>query len=63
MQRISYGKFNHMDTGSTEKRHWENWVSQGFLADECDSCISYENGDSMFVGFDSNHPLHFVSTL
>ena len=23
----------------------ENWVSQGFLGDQCDSCISPENGE------------------
>ena len=33
-------------TGKPTK-DWENWVSQGFLADVCDSCISSENG-----GFD-----------
>jgi hypothetical protein len=32
---------------STSLRHRENWVSQGFLAVECDSCIPPENG-----GFD-----------
>jgi hypothetical protein len=30
-------------TPSTALRHRENWVSQGFLSDECDSCISPEN--------------------
>ena len=29
-------------TGKPTK-HWENWVSQGFLAVECDSRISPEN--------------------
>ena len=33
-------------TGNPTK-DWENWVSQGFLGVECDSCISSENG-----GFD-----------
>ena len=30
---------------STSLRHRENWVSQGFQSDQCDSCISPENGE------------------
>ena len=49
-------------TGKPTK-HWENWVSQGFLTDECDSCISPENGgfDVRWVRFPKHIPL--FSTL
>ena len=32
----------------------------GFLVDECDSCISPENGDLMFVGFDPQNICHLI---
>ena len=43
--------------------HWENCVSQCFLSDECDSCISPENGgfDVRWVRFPKHIPL--FSTL
>ena len=49
-------------TGKPTK-DWENWVSQGFLADECDSCISPENGgfDVRWVRFPKHIPI--FSTL
>ena len=49
-------------TGNPTK-DWENWVSQGFLSDECDNCISPENGvfDVRWVRFPKHIPL--VSTL
>ena len=49
-------------TGKPTK-DWENWISQGFVADECDSCISTENGgfDVRWVRFPKHSPL--FSTL
>jgi hypothetical protein len=48
-------------TGKPTK-DWENWVSQGFLSDECDSRISPENGDFdvRWVRFPSLAPFHFA---
>jgi len=45
-------------TGKPTK-HWENWVSQDFLADECEWCISPENGgfDVRWVRFPKHIPL------
>ena len=37
----------HTEITEAQGEHSENWVTQGFLWDECDSCISPEN-----VGFD-----------
>ena len=40
-------------------RHWENGVSQSFLSDQCDSCISPENEgfDVRWVRFPKHIPL------
>ena len=48
-------------TGKPTK-DWENWVSQGFLTDECDSCISHENGgfDVRWVRFPKHIPLFYT---
>ena len=47
----------------TQGEPWENWVSQGFLSDQCDSCISPESGgfDVRWVRFPKHIPL--FSTL
>ena len=39
-------------------RHWENGVSQSFLSDQCDSCISPENEgfDVRWVRFPKHIP-------
>ena len=53
-------KPNELDfpTGKPTK-DWENWFSQGFLSDQCDSCISPENGgfDVRWVRFPKHIPL------
>jgi hypothetical protein len=48
-------------TGNPTK-DWENWVSQGFLSDECDNCISPENGvfDVRWVRFPKHILLFFT---
>jgi len=46
----------------TTLRHRENWVSQGFLSDQCDSCIYPKNGgfDVRWVRFPKHIPLFFT---